>query len=113
MSQLPHGIKTLLFALSSEAFAVSFFVVTWYVVPSGIPSVDDNWCFLSLVILSNTSPPPPCSLAMFYVIALAGAHKRVINQLREQLAMVGVCKTKSSLIYLVQFSIFTLLIIRH
>lgn len=26
---------------------------------------------------------------MFYVIALAGAHKRVINQLREQLAMVG------------------------
>lgn len=28
------------------------------------------------------------SLAMFYVIALAGAHKRVINQLRDQLAMV-------------------------
>lgn len=26
---------------------------------------------------------------MFYVIALAGAHKRVINQLREQLAMVS------------------------
>lgn len=57
VSQLPHGIKTLLFALSSEAFAVSFFVVT--------------------------------CLAMFYVIALAGAHKRVINQLREQLAMEG------------------------
>lgn len=31
----------------------------------------------------------PYSLAMFYVIALAGAHKRVINQLREQLVMVG------------------------
>lgn len=29
------------------------------------------------------------SLAMFYAIALAGAHKKVINQLREQLAMVG------------------------
>ncbi|KAM8879966.1 transmembrane channel-like protein 7 [Spinachia spinachia] len=57
VSQLPHGIKTLLFALSSEAFAVSFFVVT--------------------------------CLAMFYVIALAGAHKRVINQLRDQLAMDG------------------------
>ena len=28
------------------------------------------------------------SVAMFYVIALAGAHKRVINQLREQLVMV-------------------------
>lgn len=26
---------------------------------------------------------------MFYVIALAGAHKKVINQLREQLVMVG------------------------
>ncbi|XP_028256161.1 LOW QUALITY PROTEIN: nodal modulator 1-like [Parambassis ranga] len=57
VSQLPEGVKTLLFALSSEAFAVSFFVFT--------------------------------CLAMFYVIALAGAHKRVINQLREQLAMEG------------------------
>lgn len=57
VSQLPSGAQTLLFALSSEAFAVSFFVVT--------------------------------CLAMFYVIALAGAHKRVINQLREQLAMEG------------------------
>ncbi|XP_041789100.1 LOW QUALITY PROTEIN: nodal modulator 1 [Chelmon rostratus] len=57
VSQLPSGIQTLLYTLSSEAFAVSFFVVT--------------------------------CLAMFYVIALAGAHKRVINQLREQLAMEG------------------------
>ncbi|KAM7393772.1 hypothetical protein PAMP_020621 [Pampus punctatissimus] len=57
VSQLPDGIQTLLFALASEAFAVSFFVVT--------------------------------CLAMFYVIALAGAHKRVINQLREQLVMEG------------------------
>ncbi|XP_008281094.1 transmembrane channel-like protein 7 [Stegastes partitus] len=57
VSQLPSGAQKLLFALSSEAFAVSFFVVT--------------------------------CLAMFYVIALAGAHKRVINQLREQLAMEG------------------------
>ncbi|XP_031144747.1 transmembrane channel-like protein 7 [Sander lucioperca] len=57
VSELPGGIQKLLLALSSEAFAVSFFVVT--------------------------------CLAMFYVIALAGAHKRVINQLREQLAMEG------------------------
>ncbi|XP_077461038.1 transmembrane channel-like protein 7 isoform X1 [Stigmatopora argus] len=57
ISQLPSGVQTLLFTVSSEAFAVSFFVVT--------------------------------CLAMFYVIALAGAHKRVINQLREQLAMEG------------------------
>lgn len=57
VSQLSPGVQTLLYALSSEAFAVSFFVFT--------------------------------CLAMFYVIALAGAHKRVINQLREQLAMEG------------------------
>ncbi|XP_061888745.1 transmembrane channel-like protein 7 [Entelurus aequoreus] len=57
VSQLPNGLQTLLYILSSEAFAVSFFVCT--------------------------------CLAMFYVIALAGAHKRVIKQLREQLVMEG------------------------
>ncbi|XP_016890873.1 transmembrane channel-like protein 7 [Cynoglossus semilaevis] len=57
VSQLPDGVQGLLWALSSEAFAVSFFVVT--------------------------------CLAMFYMIALAGAHKKVIKQLREQLAMDG------------------------
>ncbi|MBZ3878466.1 Transmembrane channel-like protein 7 [Sciurus carolinensis] len=30
----------------------------------------------------------PCSLVMFYFIALAGAHKRVVVQLREQLSLV-------------------------
>ncbi|XP_061736974.1 transmembrane channel-like protein 7 [Nerophis ophidion] len=57
VSKLPSGLQTLLYILSSEAFAVSFFVCT--------------------------------CLAMFYVIALAGAHKRVIEQLREQLVMEG------------------------
>ncbi|KAJ8413589.1 hypothetical protein AAFF_G00080960 [Aldrovandia affinis] len=57
VSQLPKGLRRFLFALASEAFAVSFFVIT--------------------------------CLAMFYVIALAGAHKRVVDQLREQLAMEG------------------------
>lgn len=49
-----------------------------------------NKCFffIILVVILKTFISP-CSLAMFYVIALAGAHKRVINQLREQLAMVG------------------------
>lgn len=57
ISQLPNEVQTLLYALSSEAFAVCLFVFT--------------------------------CLAMFYVIALAGAYKRVINQLRDQLAMEG------------------------
>ncbi|XP_069036971.1 transmembrane channel-like protein 7 [Lepisosteus oculatus] len=57
VSELPTGLSEFLYAISSEAFAVSFFVVT--------------------------------CLAMFYFIALAGAHKRVVNQLREQLAMEG------------------------
>ena len=29
VKELPDGVQNLLFALSSEAFAVSFFVVTW------------------------------------------------------------------------------------
>ncbi|KAG7491884.1 hypothetical protein MATL_G00008720 [Megalops atlanticus] len=57
VSQLPNGLQGFLRAISSEPFAVTFFVIT--------------------------------CLAMFYVIALAGAHKRVVNQLREQLAMEG------------------------
>lgn len=57
IKQLPSEVQTLLYALSSEAFAVCLYVFT--------------------------------CLAMFYVIALAGAYKRVINQLRDQLAMEG------------------------
>ncbi|XP_035390937.1 transmembrane channel-like protein 7 isoform X1 [Electrophorus electricus] len=52
----PH-LRSFLTTLSSEAFAVSFFVIT--------------------------------CMAMLYVIALAGAYKRVINQLRDQLVMEG------------------------
>ncbi|KAK7913571.1 hypothetical protein WMY93_013782 [Mugilogobius chulae] len=57
ISQLPNEAQTLLYAISSEAFAVCLFVFT--------------------------------CLAMFYVIALAGAYKKVIGQLREQLVMEG------------------------
>ncbi|XP_059902552.1 transmembrane channel-like protein 7 isoform X1 [Gadus macrocephalus] len=58
VSLLPNkALRDLLFALASEAVAVSLFVIT--------------------------------CVGMFYVIALAGAHKRVINQLREQLVMEG------------------------
>lgn len=57
IAQLPPKVQTLMYTLSSEAFAVCLFVFT--------------------------------CLAMFYVIALAGAYKRVINQLRDQLAMEG------------------------
>uniref|UniRef100_A0A8C1LAP9 Transmembrane channel-like protein n=1 Tax=Cyprinus carpio TaxID=7962 RepID=A0A8C1LAP9_CYPCA len=57
VSQLPPSLCSFLQALASEAFAVSFFVIT--------------------------------CLGMFYVIALAGAHKRVIEHLRDQLAMVS------------------------
>ncbi|XP_042621882.1 transmembrane channel-like protein 7 [Cyprinus carpio] len=57
VSQLPPSLCSFLQALASEAFAVSFFVIT--------------------------------CLGMFYVIALAGAHKRVIEHLRDQLAMEG------------------------
>lgn len=91
VSQLPHGLQTLLYGLSSEAFAVSFFVVTWYVFPSGVPALMIVSKLFQLLVTSGLFSLP-CSLAMFYVIALAGAHKRVINQLREQLVMVGLLK---------------------
>lgn len=36
-----------------------------------------------------TCPVLSRSLVMFYFIALAGAHKRVVDQLREQLSLVS------------------------
>ncbi|XP_030814039.1 transmembrane channel-like protein 7 isoform X1 [Camarhynchus parvulus] len=53
--QFPTGLQQFLFGISSEAFAVPFFVIL---------------CII-----------------MFYVIALARAHKRVVEQLREQLVL--------------------------
>ncbi|KAM4025697.1 transmembrane channel-like protein 7 [Anomaloglossus baeobatrachus] len=51
----PEGLKKTIYVLSSESFAVPFFMVS--------------------------------CLVMFYFIALAGAHKKVVEQLQEQLAM--------------------------
>ncbi|XP_066416959.1 transmembrane channel-like protein 7 [Molothrus aeneus] len=53
--QFPTGLQQFLFGISSEAFAVPFFVIL---------------CII-----------------MFYVIALAQAHKRAVEQLREQLVL--------------------------
>ncbi|NWH76233.1 TMC7 protein, partial [Piaya cayana] len=52
----PMGLQQVLYGITSEAFAVPFFMVI--------------------------------CLVMVYFIALAGAHKRVVEQLREQLVMV-------------------------
>lgn len=51
----PDGLKKTIYVLSSESFAVPFFLVS--------------------------------CLVMFYFIALAGAHKKMVEQLQEQLAM--------------------------
>ncbi|XP_021086086.1 transmembrane channel-like protein 7 isoform X2 [Mesocricetus auratus] len=53
VSTFPSSLQTLIHAVTSEAFAVPFFMII--------------------------------CLVMFYFIALAGAHKRVVVQLREQL----------------------------
>ncbi|XP_001376682.2 transmembrane channel-like protein 7 [Monodelphis domestica] len=55
VSTFPVALQTLVHAVTSEAFAVPFFIVI--------------------------------CLIMFYFIALAGAHKRVVVQLRQQLAV--------------------------
>lgn len=39
VSQLPDGAQQLLYTLSSEAFAVSFFVFTWYAFRPGAPAL--------------------------------------------------------------------------
>ncbi|XP_029432746.1 transmembrane channel-like protein 7 isoform X2 [Rhinatrema bivittatum] len=57
VNSFPVGIRNVLYGITSEAFAVPFFVLI--------------------------------CLIMFYFIALAGAHKRVVIQLREQLAVEG------------------------
>ncbi|XP_056392113.1 transmembrane channel-like protein 7 [Hyla sarda] len=51
----PDGLKKTIYVLTSESFAVPFFLLT--------------------------------CLVMFYFIALAGAHRKVVEQLQEQLAM--------------------------
>ncbi|XP_069839856.1 transmembrane channel-like protein 7 [Dendropsophus ebraccatus] len=51
----PEGLKKTIYVLTSESFAVPFFLLT--------------------------------CLVMFYFIALAGAHRKVVEQLQEQLAM--------------------------
>lgn len=51
----PDGLKKTIYVLTSESFAVPFFLVS--------------------------------CLVMFYFIALAGAHKKMVEQLQEQLAM--------------------------
>lgn len=48
---------------------------------------------------------------MFYVIALAGAHKRVIKQLREQLEMVGLLKSRWLCLIYINFVPHSLFII--
>ncbi|KAF4015626.1 hypothetical protein G4228_007364 [Cervus hanglu yarkandensis] len=53
VSTFPNSLQTLVYGITSEAFAVPFFMII--------------------------------CLIMFYFIALAGAHKRVVVQLREQL----------------------------
>lgn len=53
----------------------------------------EMWWALFLVAFNGCKLPSDlsalcCSLIMFYFIALAGAHKRVVVQLREQLSLV-------------------------
>ncbi|XP_068100849.1 transmembrane channel-like protein 7 [Hyperolius riggenbachi] len=55
VDSFPDGLKKIIYVISSESFAVPFFLLT--------------------------------CLVMFYFIALAGAHRKVVEQLQEQLVM--------------------------
>ncbi|KAG7316205.1 hypothetical protein KOW79_021071 [Hemibagrus wyckioides] len=92
LATLPVTVSIALIRSSGACGAFMTFTTSWEVVPhsvstlpSGLQSVftalASEACAVSFFVIT--------CLAMFYVIALAGAHKRVINQLRDQLAMEG------------------------
>ncbi|KAK3530661.1 hypothetical protein QTP86_031640 [Hemibagrus guttatus] len=92
LAALPVTVSIAQIRSSGACGAFMTYGTSWEVVPrsvsqlpSGLQSVftalASEACAVSFFVIT--------CLAMFYVIALAGAHKRVINQLRDQLAMEG------------------------
>lgn len=56
VSELPQGVQTFFYALSSETFAVSFFVVTWCVFRLVLQDAFNIFLFLCLAVNENVSP---------------------------------------------------------
>lgn len=92
LATLPVTVSIALIRSSGACGAFINYTTSWEAVPrsvsqlpSGLQSVltalASEACAVSFFVIT--------CLAMFYVIALAGAHKRIINQLRDQLAMEG------------------------
>ncbi|KAJ3615166.1 hypothetical protein NHX12_018734 [Muraenolepis orangiensis] len=68
------------------------YTISWEVLPRTVSQLPKGIRTFLLALASEACAVSflvVTSLAMFYVIALAGAHKRVINQLREQLVLEG------------------------
>ncbi|ELK13567.1 Transmembrane channel-like protein 7 [Pteropus alecto] len=88
VSTFPGSLQSVVHGITSEAFAVPFFMI---ICKSKI--VPGEMCRVVFLVSSKWHGLPRdlstlCySLIMFYFIALAGAHKRVVDQLREQLSL--------------------------
>nr|KAF6442602.1 transmembrane channel like 7 [Rousettus aegyptiacus] len=88
VSTFPGSLQSVVHGVTSEAFAVPFFMI---ICKSKI--VPGEMCRVVFLVASKWHRLPRdlsslrCSLIMFYFIALAGAHKRVVDQLREQLSL--------------------------
>ncbi|CAL8358760.1 unnamed protein product [Boreogadus saida] len=69
------------------------YTVSWEVLPRSVDLLPNKALRHLLFVLASEAVAVSLfvitCVGMFYVIALAGAHKRVINQLREQLVMEG------------------------
>ncbi|KAF5889611.1 transmembrane channel-like protein 7, partial [Clarias magur] len=90
LATLPVAVSIAQIRSSGVCGAFMNYTTSWEAVPravSQLPSAVQS----VLTALGSEACAVSCfvitCLAMFYVIALAGAHKRVINQLRDQLAM--------------------------
>ncbi|XP_060716442.1 transmembrane channel-like protein 7 [Tachysurus vachellii] len=92
LATLPVTVSIAQIRSSGACGAFMNYSTSWEAVPRSVSQLPSG-----LQSVFNTLASEACAvsffvitcLAMFYVIALAGAHKRVINQLRDQLAMEG------------------------
>ncbi|NXW66853.1 TMC7 protein, partial [Eurystomus gularis] len=89
---IPLGISITHIPSSKACGPFRSFNTSWAVVPDTILEFPTGLQQVLFGIASEAFAVPffvVICLVMFYVIALAGAHKRVVEQLREQLAMEG------------------------
>ncbi|KAM9305536.1 transmembrane channel-like protein 7 [Gastrophryne carolinensis] len=87
---VPVGVAIAVIPASKACGPFINYSTSWQIIPTTVDSFPDGLKKIIYVLASESFAVPffllSC-LVMFYFIALAGAHKRVVEQLQEQLAM--------------------------